>query len=100
MLRPPERRTSPRMAPRARNSDRSGQLITNTTDSRASSNVFQLPTIVVAVEADADADTHGWHVRARHLGRLTHHRKSFGLHSVARREADALAAARGWRLAS
>ena len=98
MFRPPEKRTSPRMVPRARNSDRSGQLITNATDSRASPNVFQLPTIVVAVEADAD--THGWHVRARHSGRLTHHQKSFGLRSVARREADALAAARGWRLAS
>jgi len=98
MFRSREKRTSPRMAPRARNSDRSEQLITNTTDSRASPNIFQLPTVVVAVETDAD--THGWHVRARHSGRLTHHQKSFGLRSVACREADALAAARGWRPAS
>ena len=98
MFRPPEKRTSPRMAPRARNSDRSGQLITNTTDSKLSPNVFQLPAFVVAVEADADH--HGWHVRARHHGRLTYHRKSFGLLSVARCEAEALATARGWRLAS
>ena len=98
MLLPPERRMSPRMAPRARNSDRSRQLITNTTDSRTSPHVFQLPTIVVA--AEADAETHGWHVRARRRGRLAYHQKSFGLRSVARREADALAATRGWRPAS
>ena len=65
---------------------------------RPSPNVIQLPTVVVAVEADVDA--HGFHVRARHCGRLTYHRKSFGLLSAARREADELAAARGWRLAS
>ena len=63
-----------------------------------SPNVIQLPTVVVAIEADAAA--HGWHVRARHYGRLTYHQKSFGLLSVARREADQLAASRGWRLAS
>lgn len=67
-------------------------------ESRPSPNVIQLPTVVVAVEADADA--HGWHVRARHCGRLTYHRQSFGVLSDARREADALVATRGWQLAS
>ena len=95
MFRIPEKRTSPRIAPRAR---KKSELFTNGPDSKLSPNVIQLPTTAVAVEADADA--HGWHVRARRNGRQTYHRKSFGLLSVARREADALAAARGWRVAS
>jgi hypothetical protein len=70
----------------------------NSSDSNQRSNVVQLAAVVVDVETDLGE--HGFHVRARHCGRLTYHRKSFGILSAARREADALAAARGWRVAS
>jgi hypothetical protein len=98
MFRPPEKRTSPRMAPRARKKSKQfAELVTNEPDFTPSPNVVQLPVIVVDVEIDPGE--HGYHVRARHCGRLTYHRKSFGVLSAARREADALAAARGWRVA-
>ena len=67
-------------------------------ESRPSPNVIQLPTVVVAVEADADA--HGWHVRARQGGRLVYYRHAFGLLSIANREAAELSRRREfWWLA-
>ena len=94
MFRPLEKRTSPRMAPRAR---KKSELFTNGPDSKLSPNVIQLPTVVVAVEADADA--HGWHVRARRAGGI-YYRYAFGLLSTANREAVELSSRREfWWLA-
>lgn len=70
----------------------------NSSDNNRRSNVVQLAATIVDVETDLGE--HGWHVRARQNGRLTYHRKSFGVLSAARREADALATARGWLVAS
>lgn len=57
--------------------------------------IFRLPQVSTCVEADAS--THGWHVRTRRGGSLLYWRKSYALLSVAKSNASELAAERNWR---
>ena len=57
-------------------STRTGPGKQTETESRSSPSVIQLPTTVVA--AEADADTPGWHVRVRRDGRLIFYRDASG----------------------
>ena len=94
MRRPPEKRTSPRMPPRAR---KKSEQFTNEPDSRPSSKVIQLPAICVGVEPGR---YHGWDIVARRCGRTVLYDRCVAVLSVAECEAAQLAQLRGWRLAS